>query len=150
MLLWIYPNRDTITDVSGIFARNVVGTDGGYAPILVPPTVHLTMTWTTHPQIQRGGSHTSGTRYHRDSHDYHTKDSRQRDLRAKGNHFWKAPSERSDSSSSPAPWRTPYDDPWNSRHSQSLQWRDRSPTPFPRETLTPRRNPFEEPRGRSR
>ena len=58
MLLWIYPNRDTITDVSGIFARNVVGTDGGYAPILVPPTVHLTMTWTTHPQIDSREVHT--------------------------------------------------------------------------------------------
>jgi len=99
---------------------------------------------------QRGGSHTSGSRYHRDSFDHRTRDSCQHSPCAKGNHPWGAPSGRSDRPSSPAPWRTPYEDPCDSRCSRSPPWRDRSPTPLTRETSAPRRSPFEDPRGRSR
>jgi len=54
----ISPSQDTTMVVSGIFAQNVVGMDGGCALTPIPPTVLLTMTWITPPWIGRGEVHT--------------------------------------------------------------------------------------------
>jgi hypothetical protein len=92
----------------------------------------------------------SATGIHFD-HDLHTRfrDYKHRDAQSRGSSYRGHSSSGRGCSPSPAPRRTPYEDPWGRGLSHHLPWPDMSPQWFPREYHAPRRGPFEDP-GRSR